>query len=437
MPLTVYKRRHTKQCLETLARRVERGEIAPFSSPEDLKQYRHCRCAWWLAEGTNDYGRKFTRRSLGVFTWEAACLELKKLNQPTREIDVTLTDLGAAISEWKESLQLKEASEGTILSYLTGTGQLTRYYAAVNATSSAAKQLKRVSDLTPAHIDSMRLEWIERGLERSSRNTYLKFIKRFLKFCMKRGYIVSNPAEGVESAPETKKRRLGDDPDEENHVTLPLDVEGTANWDRILAAAADFIAQRGKRGPQRESGFARYPLNFVALLRLMYETGLRISDATFFDVDRLEMDGQGGIYTTVQIKTGHPVTVFPSLDLCRFVTSLPRLYGGKYLFYDGRTKWKTFVNVHARIPLQKLGESLGIADVRPHRFRDSFAVNQRNLGVSMPDLRDLLGHTDIATTEKYYGPKVKSRTIHLRDRYLNAGKPAAVIAFPKRAKRVS
>src|SRR5262249_44744186 len=152
---------------------------------------------------------------------------------------------------------------------------------------------------------------------------------------------------------------------------------------------------------KRNAGFARYQQNFVALLRLKYETGLRVSDAIFFEVDKLIVDERGGIYTTRQIKTGRMVTVFPSRELCQLLRSLPRMHG-KYLFFDGRKKWKAFINTYIRIPLHDLGVSLGIEGVRPHRFRDSFAVNELNRGTSWDDLKDLLGHGSVRTTEEYY-----------------------------------
>src|SRR5262245_58240231 len=160
MPLRVYKRRHTKECLEKLSQRIAAGEIPPLSA-EDLKQYRHCRCAWWLAEGANDYGKKFTRRSLGVFTWDAACAELKKLNRPEAEAGPAgPVELAQAIEKWKEELSLQEASEGTIHAYLTGVNQLVRYCESFNQSAKETAKLKLVSDLMPAHINTMRLEWV-------------------------------------------------------------------------------------------------------------------------------------------------------------------------------------------------------------------------------------------------------------------------------------
>src|SRR5262249_55916227 len=115
--------------------------------------------------------------------------------------------------------------------------------------------------------------------------------------------------------------------------------------------------------------------------------------------------------------------------------SLPRMHG-KYLFFDGRKKWKAFINTYIRIPLHDLGVSLGIEGVRPHRFRDSFAVNELNRGTSSDDLKDLLGHGSVRAPEERYGPWVPSRLNHWRDRQLLRDRHLRnVIVFPKKGKR--
>jgi integrase len=61
--------------------------------------------------------------------------------------------------------------------------------------------------------------------------------------------------------------------------------------------------------------------------------------------------------------------------------------------------------------------------VRPHRFRDSFAVNKLNKDVPIEAVSKMLGHKSVATTEKYYAPWVKSRSEHLRRAYLRSQEP--------------
>lgn len=61
--------------------------------------------------------------------------------------------------------------------------------------------------------------------------------------------------------------------------------------------------------------------------------------------------------------------------------------------------------------MKALGRRAGVANVHPHRFRDTFAVDMLARGASPYDVAKLLGDT-VATIEKHYAPFVKE----LRDR---------------------
>jgi integrase len=61
--------------------------------------------------------------------------------------------------------------------------------------------------------------------------------------------------------------------------------------------------------------------------------------------------------------------------------------------------------------MKALGRRAGVANVHPHRFRDSFAVDMLARGASPYDVAKLLGDT-VSTIEKFYAPFVKE----LRDR---------------------
>ena len=50
-----------------------------------------------------------------------------------------------------------------------------------------------------------------------------------------------------------------------------------------------------------------------------------------------------------------------------------------------------------------------VADGHPHRFRDTFAVDLLQRGVSLESVSRLLGHQSIKITEKHYSPWVKTR----------------------------
>jgi site-specific recombinase XerD len=72
-----------------------------------------------------------------------------------------------------------------------------------------------------------------------------------------------------------------------------------------------------------------------------------------------------------------------------------------------QTKWQ------AR--LKKVFKIAGIPDGHSHRFRDTFAVDLLSKGVSLETVSTLLGHQNIAVTQKHYSPWVKSRQDALED----------------------
>jgi integrase len=52
----------------------------------------------------------------------------------------------------------------------------------------------------------------------------------------------------------------------------------------------------------------------------------------------------------------------------------------------------------------EIGARCSVADCRPHRLRDSFAVRKLTKGASIDDVSKMLGHASVAVTQKYYSP---------------------------------
>jgi integrase len=220
--------------------------------------------------------------------------------------------------------------------------------------------------------------------------------------------------------------------DDDLNATLPIDEEGDANYRKICETVIPFLRNEidrpgRQRKRERRGAFLSRPENFLALIHLLYETGMRISDAVFFDPAKIAADERGATYTFRPIKTRKrskkKVTAFLDDKLADELRGLEKL-DKAHPFFDGREDWRTFINNNIRPVMAELGDAIGVPGLRPHRFRDSFAVNRLNEGVDIYDLKELLGHASVAMTERYYAPWVKSRTISLQQR-LQAAREAA------------
>jgi len=68
---------------------------------------------------------------------------------------------------------------------------------------------------------------------------------------------------------------------------------------------------------------------------------------------------------------------------------------------------------------------------RSHMLRDTFAVEMLLAGVSIENVSKLMGHKSVRTTEKYYAPRVKRRTLQLEDELVAAmRKMGATVTTP-------
>jgi integrase len=271
--------------------------------------------------------------------------------------------------------------------------------------------------------------WRERGFTHYTQKTYREAAVMVFRWAHDNEYIKRNPTKTAHklrkpARPSTDEmmKRISRD-----HGTIPspLDSKGNANWQRILTALPHWVEGKAARvNPLLRKPFAP----FMLLLLVMYETGLRRSDAIIFRpdwiLDRTDADGNRyGSYTCVQMKTGDFVTcIVPQylVSLLRQQPLLPwkgtaaryeyhaeqafRSGAGLFPFYDGARTEEYCNDVYLGRPLRRFGETLGFAGkntLRPHRLRHSFAVNSLNRGVSIYDCKLLMGHSNISTTEKY------------------------------------
>jgi integrase/recombinase XerD len=140
-----------------------------------------------------------------------------------------------------------------------------------------------------------------------------------------------------------------------------------------------------------------------ALILLLRDTGLRISDAVGCSVDRLA-GGKLRLYTQ---KTGThvhcplPAFVVDELD------AIPRM-SARYWFWSGNGKLQTAV-ADWQGRLKDLFDDANVQDGHAHRFRDTFATELLLAAVAIERVSIFLGHQSVRITEKHCRPWVRER----------------------------
>ena len=262
-------------------------------------------------------------------------------------------DLEEAIAQFLDDLAVRNLARSTLRTYSATLKSLVEH--------TRDHNIRNLRDCTP---DVMRA-W-RNGLthQPSTQVRMLTQIKAFSRYCVERTWLDASPATALRP------------PLHERKPTMPYEL---AQMRRILWAC-------------------RHEPSTRALVLLMRYSGLAIGDACTLRKDAL-LDG---ILFLHRAKTGEPVTV-PVPDCVNEALHAFPSVSQDYFFWTGQCLRETVTKRWGhRLKVKFLAAD--IAEGRPHRFRDTFAVELLKAGTSMEDVSILLGHSSIRVTEQYYAP---------------------------------
>ena len=135
-----------------------------------------------------------------------------------------------------------------------------------------------------------------------------------------------------------------------------------------------------------------------ALILLMRYSGLSIVDAVTLPLSAIKE----GNLTLRRAKSDELVMVplhsmaIEALEQIERASEEHYFWTGAGLPLTTTKYWRKRLNLVAR--------EAGVANFRPHRLRDTFAVELLLTGVPIQEVSTLLGHSSVRTTEKYYAP---------------------------------
>ena len=156
------------------------------------------------------------------------------------------------------------------------------------------------------------------------------------------------------------------------------------------------------------------------MVELMYAAGLRVSELVGLNVRDVDLD-VGSVRT---IGKGYKERIIPIYEtavesLSEYVAIIRPIHSQSQkqeaLFLNRRGSRLTRQAVWLR--LRKLAITVGISDkITPHMLRHSFATHLLHGGASLRHVQELLGHSNIATTQIYTHLTDK----HIRNEYAKA-----------------
>ncbi len=151
-----------------------------------------------------------------------------------------------------------------------------------------------------------------------------------------------------------------------------------------------------------------------ALLELMYATGLRISETINLEFKNLDLEnciirvmGKGSKERIVPIND-YAIKALESY-IQEYRPSLIKDEVNNYLFLNNHGKMLTRQGVFKMLKMECLKKGIK-KNISPHTIRHTFATHLLENGADLRIIQELLGHSDISTTQIY--THISNETLH-------------------------
>ncbi len=236
-------------------------------------------------------------------------------------------------------------------------------------------KIEKVNEIKSENIENFLDKLHQLELSQSSRSRYLSSIRAFHQFLYFNKYIDNDISENIEFA--RQKRDLPDT------LSFP-DIE-------LIINSINISTQQGIRDR--------------SMIETLYACGLRVSELInltkkdiIYEAEVVRVFGKGSKERIVPIGN-HAlewINKYISEVRGKIVNSSMT---NDILFLNMRGKQLTRMGVWKII--KSYAENLGLENVHPHTFRHSFATHLLEGGADLRAVQEMLGHSDISTTQIY------------------------------------
>ena len=261
--------------------------------------------------------------------------------------------------------EIRKTSDNTVVSYERDLRKMNQFF--------QEQGIEQVNQITATGLNSYILFQERQGRKPSTISRSVAALKAFFHYLQKEGYLAEDIAEELK-APRVEKK-----------VPAVLTREETV---RLLEEAKG-------RSPKE--------LRDSAMLELLYATGIRVSELISLKVSDVTLQME---YITCRDGSRERIVPFGTVAkqaLERYLQEgRPAMTdtGSPYLFTNcsGQAMsrqgfWKL---------VKSYGRKAGITgELTPHTLRHSFAVHLVSNGADLHSVKEMLGHSDISTTQMY------------------------------------
>ena len=274
-------------------------------------------------------------------------------------------------------IKVKMASNNTVASYMRDIRQFSAWI--------HEREDLSVLDATQLNIGSYLDYLLQQGKSSATASRTLASLKNFYAYAVSTGFLEASP------------------------ITADIHVErGEKKLPNILTGREVelLLAQPASSDPKG--------LRDKAMLELMYATGMRVSELIDLNVDDVNLEL--GIVKCCSNKKNRSIPLYPAalkavgLYIREIRMGMVSDPAEKALFVNvGGVRmsrqgfWKILKHYQAKAGIEK--------EITPHTLRHSFAVHLLENGADLGSLQELMGHSDISSTQMYthmINQKIKS-----------------------------
>ena len=262
-------------------------------------------------------------------------------------------------------LKVKKSSANTVESYLRDVNQYSAYCSASG---------KNIDSADNAFLRSYLDYLTATGKSEATKTRILASLRCYYKFLTQSGISDADPVEGIKLQHGEKK--LPGILDSNEIVLLLSQPDGN-----------DYKSVRDK-----------------AMLELLYATGIKVSELIELTVSDINL--QIGILHLHNGKKERIVPMYPAA----VKTVAAYLVNVRPAIVTDKAEDRLFTNMSGQ-PMSRQGfwkiikhysEKAGIKkDITPHTLRHSFAAHLLENGAQLKDIKEMLGHSDISSTQVY------------------------------------